>query len=182
MKFPVNTLMMLANVVIMICVCMEFFVKKEEGEETEEATEKTEKSESAEDEGETEIETKKQYDAAMLRGWFAIEVLMFTANICSNIVFVLARACSRIRILGTRTSAVVNSNTDMIEEQQVLLSLFSSFIAPLIVSFCLQAFGFDSYPELTNAVWEWLFILLILQIVQSVIVIYITFMPYRRSD
>ena len=149
--------MMLANVVIIVFVCMEFFVKKESEEETKE-------SESAEDDEATEV-TKKEYDAAMLRGWFAIEVLMFMANICSNIIFVLARACSRIRIFGTRTSAVVNSNTDMIEEQQVLLSLFSSFIAPLIVSFCLRAFGFDSYPELTNAVWEWLFILLVLQII-----------------
>ena len=100
----------------------------------------------------------------MLRGWYSIEILMFTGNIVSNIVFVLTRSCSRIRILGTRTSAVVNSNTDMIEEQQVLLSLFSSFIAPFVVTFLLGSFGFDAYPELTNAVWEWLIILWILQL------------------
>ena len=84
------------------------------------------------EDGETEV-----YDAAMLRGWYAIEVLIFGANIISNIIFVLVRACSRIRILGTRTAAVVHTNTDMIEEQQVLLCLFSCFISPFLATFAL---------------------------------------------
>ena len=62
------------------------------------------------------------------------------------------------------------------------MSLFSSFIAPLIVSSCLESFGFDSYPDVTKAVWEWLFFLLVFQLLQSGIVIYITFVPFRRGD
>ena len=101
----------------------------------------------------------------MLRGWYAIEVMMFLANIISNIIFVLARACSRIRILGTRTSAMVHTNTDMIEEQQVLICLFSCFISPFLSTLFMQSLGFTVYPELTNAVWEWLFNLMVLQLI-----------------
>ena len=56
------------------------------------------------------------YDRQMLKGWFAIEVLMVMAIIFSNVIFVMVRACSRVRILGTRTTAIVHQNTDMIEE------------------------------------------------------------------
>ena len=98
--------MVVFNVVVLICICMEFFAKEEKGAEG--ADQKEKKKE--------EGNMVQQYDAAMLRGWYAVEVLMFCATIISNIVFVLARACSRIRILGTRTTAIVHSNTDMIEE------------------------------------------------------------------
>ena len=98
----------------------------------------------------------------MLSGWYAIEVLVFMSNIISNIIFILARSWSKIRILNTRTNAIVNSNTDMIEEQQILVSLFSSFITPFLVSLCLMLFGFEYYPKITNAVWEWLFFCMLL--------------------
>jgi len=125
-----------------------------------------------------------EYDATMLRGWFAIEVLMFMGQIFSNTVFLLTRACSKIRILGTRTSGLAanNANSDMVEEQQVLLSLFSSYIAPLICTFCLFSMGFDAYPDVSNRIWDSMFSLMVFQLIQSIICIYITFMPYRRGE
>ena len=60
-----------------------------------------------------EEEIDIEYDETMLRGWFAIEILMYMGQIFSNIVFVLTRACSRIRILGTLTTAIVHNNTDI---------------------------------------------------------------------
>ena len=118
----------------------------------------------------------------MLSGWYAIEVLVFMSNIISNIIFILARSLSKIRILNTRTNAIVNSNTDMIEEQQILVSLFSSFITPFLVSLCLMLFGFEYYPKITNAVWEWLFFCMLLQLAEAIVMIYVTFVPYRKSD
>ena len=134
-KYTLNTCMTLFNVAVIIVICMEFFAQ--EGEdgvevkdnpaswldaETESAKKEVAEGEAAEGEGATgeaasDGDTKPVYDAAMLRGWFAIEVLMFMAILVSNMVFVLARSCSRIRILGTRTTAVVHAGTDMIEEQ-----------------------------------------------------------------
>ena len=70
----------------------------------------------------------------------------------------------------------------MIEEQQILVSLFSSFITPFIVSLCLMLFGFDSYPKVTNQVWEWLFFCMLLQLAEAIVMIYVTFIPYRRTD
>ena len=91
---------------VIVWMCMEFFVKGDgDGEEEKEAEIKT------------TTNIKRRYDAKMLRGWYAIEVLVFMSNIISNIIFILARSWSRIRILNTRTNAIVNPNTDMIEEQ-----------------------------------------------------------------
>lgn len=143
---------MLLYTMVLIFMAMEFFVKGD-GEEDEESKEKQEIK--------TTTDINRRYDAQMLRGWYAVEVLMALATIISNMVFVLARGCSRIRIIGTRTTAVVHKDTDMLEEQHILVCLFSSFIAPLIISICLFTFGFESYPELTNTVWEWLFNLMV---------------------
>ena len=173
LKNPLNTAQMIFTVIVMIFISMEFFAKKE----------KKEASSSKSDEKAEETSDKEQvYDAEMLRGWYAIEVLVFMSNIISNIIFILARSWSRIRILNTRTNAVVNPNTDMIEEQQILVSLFSSFITPFIVSLCLMLFGFDSYPKLTNEVWEWLFFCMLLQLTEAIVMVYVTFIPYRKSD
>ena len=106
---------------------------------------------------------------------------MFCCNIVSNIIFVLTRSCSKIRILGTRSSATILSNTDMIEEQQVLICLFSSFITPFLVTLSMFSFGFTVYQDVTNDVWEWLFNLMILQLLQSILVSIVTFAPYRTS-
>ena len=93
----------------------------------------------------------------MLRGWFAIEVLLFMATLFSNIIFVLVHQCSKIRIRGTRNTALVHQYTDLIEEQQILVCLFCCFIAPYFVTAWMQSFGFAAYPELSNRVWEFLF-------------------------
>ena len=176
-KYMVNTCMTLFNVVVVINICMEFF---DEGDE--DAKPASLLGPVLEEGEEVVLEAPYEYDAAMLRGWFAIEVLMWLSIVISNVIFVAARSCSSIRILGTRSTAVVHSNTDMIEEQQILVCTFSSYIAPLIVTLCLQSFGFDAYPDVTNAVWEWLFNLLALQLIQSITVVYITFVPYRHDD
>lgn len=100
---------MLIYTIVIVLMCMEFFVKGDgdgdgEGEEDNK------------EEIKTTTNIKRRYDAKMLRGWYAIEVCMALATMISNMVFVLTRACSRIRIIGTRTTAVVHKDTDMIEE------------------------------------------------------------------
>jgi uncharacterized membrane protein YozB (DUF420 family) len=43
------------------------------------------------------------------------------------------------------------------------------------------SFGFTVYQDVTNDVWEWLFNLMLLQLLSSVLVILVTFAPYRRG-
>ena len=105
-KYTMNTCVTLTYVVIMVYISMEFFAKEDDTE--------TEKGPSV-DEVDA-VEEPHEYNAEMLRGWYAIEVLMFMGNIFSNIIFILTRACSRIRILSLRTLTVAQLNTDMIEE------------------------------------------------------------------
>ena len=58
--------------------------------------------------------TSASHDKKMLLFWFAIEVLMFLANIISNMIFVLIRSFSRSRIyLITKGS---KTEKDMIED------------------------------------------------------------------
>ena len=109
LKGTLNTTVMMLYTVIIILMCMEFFVKGDGESDSDDSKDK--------EEIKTTTNIKRRYDAQMLRGWYALEVLLAFATIISNMVFVLTRACSRIRIIGTRTTAVVHKNTDMIEEQ-----------------------------------------------------------------
>ena len=165
-KYTLNTAMALFNVIVLVFICMEFFIQEDDGKNKEITFKAALQNIGAQKEGEDGdseiIETPQVFNAEMLRGWYAIEVLMFCSNIVSNIIFVLTRSCSRIRILGTRSSAMVLSNTDMIEEQQVLICLFSCFIAPFLVTLSMFSFGFTVYQDVTNDVWEWLFNLMLL--------------------
>ena len=93
----------------------------------------------------------------MLLSWFAIEGLMFFANIISNMIYVFTYSCSkknRIRLINKNE----NSNTDMLSEHQVLISLVSSYFSPTIVTLCLAIFGLEAYPGLSNEVWARIFV------------------------
>ena len=109
--------MMLFNVVVLINVCMIFFEQEEETDVTADDAVSARMLAAVTMTSHLAKDHNESYDHAMLRGWYAIEVCMFSGNVIANMIFVLTRSCSRIRILGTRTTAVVTTNTDMIEEQ-----------------------------------------------------------------
>ena len=75
----------------------------------------------------------------------------------------------------------MNHQTDILEEQQVLASLVNSYITPTIVTFCIIVFGLEKFPEVKNVVWDWVVSLLVMQFIQSAIILYITFVSYRRE-
>ena len=69
---------------------------------------------------------------------------MFFANILSNIVFLLLRSCSNSRINITLTEDH-EQTIDMLEQQQILLGLCSSYVSPFIVTFSIVNSGWDEY-------------------------------------
>ena len=75
LKNPINTAQMIFTVIVMIFISMEFFAKKEQKEA----------SSSKSEEKAAEASDKEQaYDAEMLRGWYAIEVLVFMSSVFST--------------------------------------------------------------------------------------------------
>ena len=75
-------------------------------------------------------------DEIKLKFWLYIEMLIFFANVASNIIFMLFRSCSNSRIYSSSTK----NNDEGIEKHQTLVSLFSAFLSPFIVTFSLIAF------------------------------------------
>ena len=52
----------------------------------------------------------------------------------------------------------------------------------MIVTLCVVIFGLEQYPEVKNVVWKQMFILAGMQAVQSIIVLYISFVTYWKKD
>ena len=105
---------------------------------------------------------------------------MFFANILSNIVFLLLRSCSNSRINITLTEDH-EQTIDMLEQQQILLGLCSSYVSPFIVTFSIVNSGWDEYEYQDSSIKSFTKFMMAIQALQALIILYITFVSYRRD-
>ena len=131
-RVTLNTLAMLGYVVFLVHICVTQIFPNKEAEEVGE-------------EGGTEMEVEPKQSAQAIKWtfWMQIEVLIFCANIISNMLFILFRSFSRSKIHIALDREY--EKTDLLEEQQVLIGICSSYFVPLIVTICLMNSKWDEY-------------------------------------
>ena len=84
----------------------------------------------------TQTSVRLTKDEIKLKFWLFIELIIFFANVASNIVFILYRSCSNARIYSSSTGNVEEG----IEKHQLLVSMCSAFFTPFIGALCLIIF------------------------------------------
>ena len=112
LKTTLNTCIMLLYVFFIIYICVDWIFpnkyEKEIDTEVEEGAESTVVEE--------EVIVEPSLERKRLVFWLQIEVLVFFANIISNMIYLLLRSCSRKRI-----NIKINGSTDCIDEGDDLL-------------------------------------------------------------
>ena len=84
----------------------------------------------------TQTSVRLTKDEIKLKFWLFIELIIFFANVASNIVFMLYRSCSNARIYSSTTGNIEEG----IEKHQLLVSMCSAFFTPFIGALCLIIF------------------------------------------
>ena len=136
-KSMVNTFAMLFEVIVLICICVKW-VFPDPIEVTVDVNISTDE---VQDNPDTQTDEEVTIEHPSLRFWLQLEVLVFCANIVSNIIFLAFRSCSHRRLDLTPSSDKGHSS-DLLEQQQVLMGLCSSYITPFFVTY-----------SITNADW-----------------------------
>jgi hypothetical protein len=79
----------------------------------------------------TGIDMSTQYD--QFKYWLFIEIIVFASSICSNCIYLLIRSFFIQKITLSVSNLKDNINTDFLEAQVFMLSIFLTFIVPVAV-------------------------------------------------
>jgi len=79
----------------------------------------------------TGIDMSTQYD--QFKYWLFIEIIVFASSICSNCIYLLIRSFFIQKITLSINNLKDNINTDFLEAQVFMLSIFLTFIVPVAV-------------------------------------------------
>ena len=180
-KNIVNTCAMIFEVLILMYVCVRWAypdgVEQAAGAEASTSTSAETPSDNPDEEAVDEV----QIEHPSLRFWLELEVLMFCANVASNILFLALRSCSRRR-LDLTPSIDSNPTGDTIDEQQVLMGLVSSYITPFFVTYCFMKDEWKEYEDLDDSVKSLLNFMFAIQALQAVIVLCIALRTYPSRN
>ena len=130
------------------------------------------------EEKEETVELSK--DEIKIKFWLYIEIIVFFANVASNMIFMLYRSCSKARVYS---SAAVNNN-EGIEKHQLLVSLCSAFFCPLVAtaSIILFPMRWEKDDDSDGSSYVYVMCMLITQLVQTILIHTISFTSYYREN
>ena len=115
-----------------------------------------------------------------MKFWLFIELIIFFANVASNIVFMLYRSCSNARIYSSTTLNIEEG----IEKHQLLVSICSSFFSPFIGALCLIIFEMrwqkDDDSDGSSEIY--VNVMILTSMIQTILIHVISFVPYYNEN
>lgn len=78
--------------------------------------------------------------------WLQLEICVFSACMFANMIFLAIRSCILQKITLITPNLLINMDTDYLESQQILLSMFVTFVVPVCYLSVLK-YEFNNHSE-----------------------------------